>query len=222
MATDHTEKLIVDLVADLSPVQRLAPVSIRMMRWLAVAVVTGAAAVWIIGVRADVSRAMATPAVLLLLGLAVATCGSAAAVALRLSVPGAGQSVWLRALPVATVAVWVAALVLLARNGGTSWPALVHEPFHAACIARVVAIALLPSFFLAREVRRGFALDAVSATALAALGGSALAAVAVQLVCPIDRPAHLLISHVLPALALVLAGAAAARVRPRLVSHRLV
>lgn len=212
MATDRTETLIVDLVADLAPVQRLAPIWIRMLRWLAAALVTVGAAVWLIGLRADVSRAMATPAVWLSAGLAVATFGSAAAFALRLSVPGAGQPAWLRWLPIGIVAVWAAALVLLARGTGISWPALMHEPFHAACIFRVVAIAVLPTVFLAREVRRGFALRPVSATALAALGGSALAAMAVQLVCPIDRSAHLLVSHVMPMLGLVMVATTAARV----------
>jgi hypothetical protein len=211
MATDETEELIVDLVAGLAPVQRLPPISIRLMRWFAVALVTAAAAVWFIGLRADVSRAMATPIVLLSLGLAVAAFGSAGALALRLSIPGADQSVGLRWMPVTIVAVWVAGLMLLARNAGVSWTALVHEPFHAACVFRVVAIAVLPTIWLAGEVRRGFALHAVSATALAALGGGALAAMAVQLVCPIDRPAHLLVSHVLPMLGLVMAATVAAR-----------
>lgn len=208
MATNQTEELIVDLVADLAPVQRLAPVSIRMIRWLAVALITSVVAVWFIGLRADMSHAMATRAVLLSLGLAIATFASAAVVALRLSVPGADQSVRWRWLPVTTTAIWIAALVLWAGDTSGSWRALRHEPFHAACIFRVIAIAVIPTVLLVREVRRGFALDVVSATALAALGGSAVAAMAVQLVCPIDRPAHLLVSHVLPVLGIAVAAAA--------------
>jgi hypothetical protein len=213
MATNGTERLIVDLVSGLAPVQKLAPVSIRMMRWLGAALAITAAAVWFIGLRADVSRAMTTPAVVLSLGLALAASGISALLALRLSVPGDERSAWLRWLPAAIVALWVAALVLLARNAGASWLTLAREPFHTACVLRVVAIAVLPTVVLVREVRRGFALDAVSATALAALGGSALAALAVQLVCPINRPAHVLASHVLPMLGLVLTAAVAARVR---------
>ncbi len=211
MATDGTEKLIVDLVADLAPVQRLPPVSNRLIRWAAAALVIAAAAVWLIGLRADVAHALTTRAVLLSLGLALAASGSAALFALRLSVPGADRSALLRWLPGTIVVLWVATLVLFARSAGASWPALLHEPFHLACISRVVAIAVLPTILLVREVRRGFALDAMSTTALAALGGSTVAAMAVQLVCPIDRPAHVLVSHVLPILGLVLAAVVGSR-----------
>lgn len=211
MTIDQTERLIVDLAAGLVPVRKLAPVSVRFTRWLAMSLVTAAAAAWLIGLRADVWHAVAAPTVLLSLGLAVAAFGSAAALALRLSIPGSNRSIGARALPGAIVAVWVGALALLARRAGLSWPGLMHEPFHTACVVRVVAIAVVPTILLARELRRGFALDAVSAAAFAALAGGALAAMTVQLICPIDRPAHLLVSHLLPVLGLVVAGALAAR-----------
>lgn len=212
MTTDPTEKLIVDLVGGLTPVRRLPSVSVRMIQWLAAAALIAGGAVWLTGSRADLSHAIAAPGVLLSLGLALAASMTAALLALRLSVPGADRSAGLRFVPGAIVAVWVAALVLSARGAGAGWSALMQEPLHAACIGRVVAIAVVPVLLLAREVRRGFALDAVSATALAALGGSALAAMAVQLVCPIDRPAHLLTSHVLPMLAVVITATAVTRV----------
>lgn len=211
MATDRTEKLIVDLVADLEPVQRVAPVSVRLARWLTVALFVAAAAVWLIGLRGNLSHAMTSPAAWVSLVFAVITCGSAAWLALRLSIPGAARSVWVRWLPATILVAWIAALVVAARGAGVAWSALLREPYHAACVIRVVAISALPTFLLTREVRRGFALDAVSAAALAALGGSTLAALAVQLVCPIDRAAHQLTSHVAPMLVLVMLAAVVAR-----------
>jgi len=215
MTTDRTEQLIVDLVADMSPVRRLPPVSVRTLRWLAFSVAVSALAVWIIGIRHDLSRAMTAPDVLWSLGLALVASTSAALLALRLSVPGTDQSRWVRWLPIMVVAAWVAMLLQLTRAAGVFASALWHEPFHAACVVRVVAIAVIPTLLLVRELRRGFALDATSAAALAALGGSAIAALAVQLVCPIDRAAHLLASHVVPVGVLMIAGAAAARAVPR-------
>lgn len=215
MAIDRTEQLIVDLAGDLRPARRLASMSVRMMRWLATAALVAAVAVAVIGLRADVRRALAESGVLLSLGLALMASTSAAAVAVRLSVPGADASRWLRWLPLLVMAAWVALLVGMSRSTGVLPAALLHEPFHAPCVVRVAAIAILPALLLMREVRRGFALDAVPAAALTALGGSALAALAVQLVCPVNRPEHVLVSHVLPALGLVVAAAVAASVYPR-------
>ena len=211
MTTDRTEKLIVDLVADMAPVKRLPAVSVRMLRWLALAVAVSAlAAVWIIGLRTDLSRAMAAPDVLGSMGLALLASTSAAFMALQLSVPGVVQSRWPRWLPMAVLTLLMVALVQMARASGAGVAVLFDEPVHAACVTRVIAMALVPTFLLMRSIRRGFALDHVWAVALATLGGSALAAVAVQLVCPIDRGAHLLVSHALPAVGLVIAGALAA------------
>jgi hypothetical protein len=198
MAADRTESLIAELVVDLEPVRPLAPISSRVGRWLVAALVIAAGSVWFFGARADISRALLQPVVLFSLGLALAICATAALSALRLSIPGNAESTRLRGLPFAFIAVWAAALVVYARSAGVSWPAAVAEPFHAGCVVRVLAIAILPALVLVREVRRGFAFDARPAVALAALGGSAAAAIAVQLICPIDRPAHLLVSHLVP------------------------
>lgn len=211
MATDRTEQLIIDLAANMAPVHRLPRISVRVVRWLGLAIAVAALAVGVIGIRRDLGRAMATPEVLWSLGLALVASVGAAAIALRLSVPGADQTRWVRWLPGAVVAVWIVMLVQVARAAGISQSALMREPFHAACVIRVAAIAVLPTLFLVREIRRGVALDAVSAAALAALGGSALAAVAVQLVCQINRPAHVLWSHVAPVVALAVIGAVVAK-----------
>lgn len=217
MATDRTEKLIVDLVADLAPVQRLPGVSVRMIRWLVAAVGLAAIAIWLFGLRSNLSAALATPDVLWSLGLAALASISAAVVSLRLSIPGAEPHQWLRWLPLVIVAAWAAILAAAAGVSGVPVSALIREPFHAACVVRVVGISLLPTLLLWRELRRGFALDAASAAALAALGGSALAALAVQLVCPIDREAHVLVSHVLPVVGLTMAAGAVVFLKPRLI-----
>ena len=219
MTTNRTEQLIVDLAAGLAPVRRVPPVSLRLMRWAVAGVLITAVAVWAMGVRADISAALSVPDVLTTFCLTLLGSVSAAMVALRLSVPGV-ESRWTRWAPLGLMTLLVAVLVHLAREAGVSPLAIAHEPFHTACVARVAALALVPTWLLVHEIRRGFALDPASTTALAALGGSALAAVAVQLLCPIDRPAHLLVSHVLPALVLVVAGAAAGAITPRLVVAR--
>jgi hypothetical protein len=215
MAIDRTEQLIAHLALDVSPVKRLPAISIRIARWLGLAIAASAVAVMAIGVRPNVWRAITEPAVWQSLAVALLASISAAVVAMRLSVPGAQQSRYTRWLPMAIIGVWIATLVRASQNAGVSVAVLSHESFHAACVARVTMAAIVPTYFLIRAIRRGFALDAASTMALAALGGTALAAAAVQLVCPIDRAAHVLMSHVLPALGLVAPGALAGRLAPR-------
>lgn len=209
MTPDRTEQLIVDLAANMAPVPRLASLPVRLTQWLATAWAVTAVAMWLIGMRADLSRAITTPDVLVSLGLACLASVAAAGLALRLSVPGADQSAWVRWTPFTLAAIWLAVLVQATAQPVSS---LAAEPFHAACVIRIVALSFIPSLVLLRGVRQGFALDHGWAASLAILGGATLAAVAVQLLCPIDRPAHLLVSHALPALTLLAAVPLAVRV----------
>jgi hypothetical protein len=145
-------------------------------------------------------------------GLALVASIGAGLAAIRLSVPGVNASWWGRWAPVTVLA---ALAVWLARAAGGPVSEIVREPLHAACIFRVIAIGVIPGGVLARTVWRGFPLHRMAATALTLVGGCALAVAAVQLVCPIDRPAHLLLSHVMPAAAIVALGAITARLIAR-------
>jgi len=210
MAHERTEQLIVELARDAAPVTRLPPMVVRLARWIAMALAAAAAGVWLIGAREDLWPALTTPSVFASVALTLVAAATAGAAALRLSVPGADQARYSRWVPIAATASWVAVLWTLSREAGVSTEALLREPFHLACGARVVALSLLPSLALVSGVRRGFALDRVWAAVLAVLAGSALAAGSVQLVCPIDRPAHLLVAHALPMLLLAALGGLAA------------
>jgi hypothetical protein len=79
-------------------------------------------------------------------------------------------------------------------------------------MARVVGISVLPAAALLAMVRRGAPLNPTRSAWLSALASLALAAAAVQFICPIDDPAHHLESHLLPVVVFtVIAAAAAAR-----------
>lgn len=211
MTTDRTEQLIVELASSARPVTRLPPLPVRLVGWAVVAMLAAAAGVWLIGPRHNLPAALGTPAFLMTLAIALLTAGLSAAAALRLSVPGADASRLARRLSVAALVAWIALLWQLSRSAGVSTSALLAEPWHAACGARVALLSLIPSLALLRSVRMGFALDRVWAASLAVLAGAAVAAAAVQAVCPIDRPAHLLVAHALPAVALAVVGALSAR-----------
>ena len=88
---------------------------------------------------------------------------------------------------------------------------MLTEPWHVACCARAVGLAVLPLVALFVSARRGLVFDAGRATAMAAVAGAALAAGAVQWTCPIDRAAHLFVSHLLPMVGLAVAVGLGAR-----------
>jgi len=207
MSNERTERLIVDLAAGLAPVRRLPAVSTRMAGWLVLAAGVVAAAVWMIGPRPDLSTAIATAALRWSLVMPLAAAMIAAASALRLSVPGTDRSPWIRWLSIGVMALWAAALPLVPHANPSSFNAI-DDPVHAVCVLRVIAISLLPLVMLTRGVWRGYALDGAWAGALAALGGGAIGALAVALLCPVDQPAHVLVSHVAPIGVLMVAGAA--------------
>ena len=208
MATKRTENLIVDLAADLRPVTPLPAMPARMAYWIAFALPVALVAIWLTGPREDFARAIVSGEVLWSLGLALAASATAALLALRLSVPGLDQSIWARWIPLSVGAVWIA---ILAQRAGLA--ALAAEPLHGPCATRIIFVSVIPTLVLMRSVGRGFVLDAGWTRSLGWLAGGAFAAVVVQLVCPINQPAHLLTSHVLPVLAWIAIGGFAARAR---------
>jgi hypothetical protein len=210
MASNNTESLIVDLAATLAPVNVLPSVSARFARWLIGATIASGLWVAVFGLRAGALDAVSAPPVLMPLVLALIASMGAGVAAIRLSVPGVNASWWGRWAPVAVLALLAGLLIALVPAGQVG-SALVREPFHAACILRVIAMSAIPAGMLAREIWRGFPLHRMAGATLAVLGGGGLAAAGVQLVCPIDRPAHLLVSHAVPVISLVAFTAIAAR-----------
>ena len=94
----RTEDLIVDLARQSGPWTPLAPVRVRLTRWLVLAIGLGVVTVAVIGARADFADAIQRPT---FVALAVATLASgllAAQAALVLSVPGAERTPLVRVL----------------------------------------------------------------------------------------------------------------------------
>lgn len=218
MRTGRTEDLIAALAAAAAPVRVLPPLGVRLARWLAVAVAAAAAGVWIFGPRADLDSAVRDAGFIGDLALMLATGLLAAAAAFGLSVPGAERSPLRRAWPLAALLAWAAFLAWRFAAGGGSWTALVHEPWHPACAARILLVAAAPAGVVFAMVRRAAPLRPLWTAALASLASLAIAAVPAQIVCPLGGTAHLLVAHLMPLLAFTTVGtvAGAAILRPRL------
>jgi hypothetical protein len=79
-------------------------------------------------------------------------------------------------------------------------------PFHWACVIEIVGLSIVPSWVLFVMLRRAAPLRRAWSAAFATLAAVALAAVATQVICPLDDPAHQLVGHLLPVALLSLSG----------------
>lgn len=198
-----TEDLIVALAADAAPVTPLDPVGAREARWLVLAVAASVALAWAFGFRNRIETVATAPVFLTIAAMSVFVALAASVAALRLSVPDASRPS-VGVLTTSLVFGWAGLVGGLALGSGSSLMALARLPWHWPCVSRVTLLAVVPSAALLIAVSRGYVVEHARATFLAVAAGGALAAGALQFVCPIDRPDHILISHVVPVVALAL------------------
>lgn len=194
----RTDELIIELARAARPVEPLDAPSVRLARWLSAAFVVAVLTVLIIGPRHDALSTFSQPIAIVLAAATLLTALSAAAVAFVMSVPGAERSAGYRALPVLTGAVWTLILVGRLVSGGDPLRRVAAFPIHWACVIEIVGFTLLAGWLLLSMLRRAAPLHQPWAAAFAALAAAALGAAAVQVVCPIDDPAHHLVAHLLP------------------------
>jgi hypothetical protein len=204
-----TEDLIIELSRSLEPVQPLASPSVRLARWAILSLLIGGIGVLAIGARADVAEAVSEPSFAGLAMLVLATGIAAAGNALVLSVPGAERSPAQRGIPLLLFVGWAVSLTAMLVSSGEAIARLMALPVHMACIIEIAGFALIPGWALFRMLRRAAPLRRVWTAVLAALAATALGAVATQIVCPIDDPAHHLVGHLAPTAIFTVIGASA-------------
>lgn len=198
------DRLIHDLAADLTPVRRLAPPSVRALGWLAVvaAVAIGLSTV------ADISAmwhriAGATDMTLAVLGSAL-TAILAAIAAFELSLPDARRTWALLPLP--------AALLWIAASGAGCLRAWLAPDTHVAdlseardCLLFIVGLSVPLSALLIMMLRRACSLQPGLTAAIAGLAAAAAAATLLNFFHPFDAAATDLVVHA-GAVALVIAA----------------
>jgi len=207
----RTEDLIVTLAQESGPWTPLPPVRTRALRWLLLAAGLGAIAVASIGARTDLRLALQSAPYVWLAAFTLGTGLVAAAGAMTLSVPGAERTPILRIAAVTLALAWLFTLALRLAAGGDAWARLAALPNHWACVAEIVALSIASGWVLLAMLRRAAPLQTRWAAGLATLAAAAFGAAAVQLICPIDDPAHQIVSHVTTVLALVVVGTLAGR-----------
>ena len=186
------------IIADLRPVRRLWPISLRLMVW---AIIEVAVLLYVVRHthRTDLALQLTNPWYLLILAGFMLAGVIGAAFALRSAVPGRGP----RAMETALIVVVASGSALL----------LLHEPFRGnvpltgfietglPCAFGILIFAAVPWIALLWAVRRGAPLSAGLDGALIGSAAFFSSFALMRVNCPIDERSHLLVWHFLPAVA---------------------
>jgi hypothetical protein len=206
-----TEELIQRLVADASPVRPLRPLAARVAGWFVVAVASLGLVMLMMGVRRELGDGADRLDFALEAALLVFTAISAAVGALAVSIPGAAADARIRWLPVI-----LAILCVVAAAGEIVYASVIGAPtgrltFAWHCVYKTTSVAALPGLLLFVMVRRGAPLHAAWAGLLAITAAAAMGVLGANIICPTDRPVHMLLWHVLPLMLFAALGAALGR-----------
>ena len=205
----RSDELISALVRDLAPAAALPPPARRFARWMLVPLLSVMAGLLLWGVRNDVSS-LREPAELQLIVVALATGLAAALAALLLAVPGARGAAAMAWAPIGASALWVALLASRIISSGGSFDGSMAWPY-PICVVKVLSMAVLPGVALIVMMRRSWPLRADWTMGLAGLAAGAVGSLGAHLACPEANPAHALLGHVAPMLALAVLGAVLGR-----------
>jgi hypothetical protein len=201
----NTDRLIEQLVAELTPVRRLLDPTERAALWMALGLVSIAGGLAYFGVRRDIATIWLDPAFTTRLLLLAATMWLAVVTAFRMSVPGAEQRVFVRWWPVAGLGLalaLVAADVAIAAMAGP-----LGSPMRAAhCIQKVTFVGLVPALVAIVLVRRAWAAEPRWTLVLGMVASGVAGAITAELSCPVRAPLHILLWHLLPIVVVVAAG----------------
>jgi hypothetical protein len=196
------ERLIHDLTADLAPVRRLRPPSVRALAWLAVVVAIAIVLAMIVDLPAVGRRLAATLDMWLAVTGSALTAILAAIAAFQLSLPDARRAWALLPLP--------AALLWIVASGVGCLRVWFVPGTHAAdlseardCLIFIVGLSVPLSALLIMMLRRACPLQPGLTAAIAGLASAAAAATLLNFFHPFDAAATDLTVHIF-AVALVI------------------
>jgi hypothetical protein len=209
--TVTTQDLIQRLVADAPAVRTLRSPAVRVAGWFLVAVASLIVVMLLMGVRRELGDRTDRLDFAIEAGLLILTAISAAAGALLVGIPGAVDARRIRWVP---VTLGIACIVL--ATGELVYAAMSGAPtgrltFAWHCVYKTTSVAIVPGFVLFVMLRRGAPLHATWAGMLALVATAAMGVLGANIICPNDRPLHMLLWHVMPLTLFAGAGAALGR-----------
>ncbi len=202
-----TEDLIQQLTSDLQPVRRLRPLAVRVAGWFVIALASLGLVMILMGVRRELGDAADRADFAIEAALLIVTALSAAVGALMVSIPGADLGKLARSLPIVvgtTTIVWALGELLVASATGAPTGRLT---FAWHCVYKTASVAAIPSVVLFMMVKRAAPLHAARAGFLAILATAAVGVLGANIICPNDRPLHMLLWHAAPLMLFAALGA---------------
>jgi hypothetical protein len=199
--------LIQRLTSDLQPVRRLRPVAVRVAGWFVVALASLGLVMVLMGVRRELGDAADRADFAIEAALLIVTALSAAVGALMVSIPGADRGKLVRSLPIVigtTTIVWALGELLMASATGAPTGRLT---FAWHCVYKTASVAAIPSVMLFVMIKRAAPLHAARAGFLAILATAAVGVLGANIICPNDRPLHMLLWHAAPLMLFAALGA---------------
>jgi len=203
----RTEDLIRELASEVQPVRRLPPLIVRLLGWTVVAAVSLSIAVILMGERRDLGETLRHANFEFEGALLILTAMSAAIGALVVSIPGRERSAMVRWLPViagASAILWVVGELVVASMTGAPTGRLT---FAWPCVTKTTSVAIVPGIALFLLVRQAAPLRAAWAGLLSVLATASVGVLGANVICPIERPVHLLLWHVAPLMLFAALGA---------------
>lgn len=192
MSKMQTDDLIRVLATGAKPVERLAHPAWRALTWMMLSVAYVGVVLWLVGLRPDLPAKLADQRFLIEVGAALLTSMMAAAAAFCAGCPG--RPVWERFAPFPFLAVWLASLGEGCwRQWTQSGPDGLHLQVDFTCFQNISAVGLIPAIVILFMIKKGAPIAPKSATGLAVLAATALAAAALRLFHPQDMSLMLLV-----------------------------
>ena len=191
---DSTDRLIAALGADMAPVARLTPPTLRALGWLAMVGVIGVGLATFADVNGMIRRLAAAPDLWLAAGGSLLTAILAAIAAFQLSLPDR-KPAW-ALLPLPAAALWLGASGLGCLR---SWVAPETQPIPTmepvSCLMLILGLSVPLSVLLIVMLRRGYSLRPNLTAVVAGVACAAAAATLLNFVHSYDAAATDLAAH---------------------------
>lgn len=192
MSAMQTDDLIRSLAGDAKPVRRLAHPALRAVIWMMLSAGYVGLVVWLVGLRPDLMAKLSDQRFLIEVGAALLTSMMAAAAAFCAGCPG--RPVWERFAPFPFLAVWLASL---GEGCWRQWSQTGADGLQLqadfTCLQSISAVGLIPAVLILFMIKKGGPIAPRSATGLAILAATALAAAALRLFHTQDMSLMLLV-----------------------------
>jgi hypothetical protein len=203
--SDLNDRLVQALSADLRPVRRLAPPSLRVLTWLTTLGAVGLALAMVSDVAALMHRLMAAPDMWLAAMGSMLTTVFAAMAAFELSLPDR-KAAW-ALLPLPALLLWIGASgmgCLRTWSIAEADPMPLDPPAH--CLIYILGMSLPLSLILILMLRRGFSLRPNLTAIIGGLACASAAATLLNLIHPYDATATDLAVHAFAIIIVIIAN----------------